>query len=180
MDLAVVSNPHMATGHDASVPVRLAIELEKRVVNPLVERLLRSRFHWLLSRHLAVLSYDGRISGTRVTTPLLYERDGEAFVVTTGRDEVTWWKNFREGYPATLRIAGEPIAVTGRAITDPDRLVPWLAELVDRSRLWRFLLRRYADRTGTEWSERALTAAAENLVAVRFRRRGATHEDASW
>lgn len=91
------------------------MQVEAWVVNPLVERLLRSRLHWLASRRLLLLSYEGHVSGTRVTTPVLYERD---VVVTTGRDEADWWKNFPDGHPATLRLDGEPVETLGSAILD--------------------------------------------------------------
>ncbi|ARS90137.1 hypothetical protein [Natrarchaeobaculum aegyptiacum] len=128
----------MATA-GANVLVRSAMWIERRLVNPIVDRILRSRLHPLLSGRLAVLSYEGRVSGERFSTPVLYERDGETIAVTTGRRAVTWWKNFRNPHPATLWIGGEPIETTGQAITDADAIAAWTDELTHRSRLWRLL-----------------------------------------
>ena len=162
--------------------VHTAVSVERRVVNPFVERLLRSSWHWPLSRRLLVVSYVGRSSGDRFSTPVLYERDGADIVVTTVRSEVVWWTNFRGGHPATLRLEGESVETVGRAITDPERIDPWLAELSRRSRLWRLILRRLDARVARRRSggdaerppehrengERVESSVAETLVVVRF------------
>lgn len=137
---------------------------ETRIVNPLVERLLRSRLHWLLSWRFAVLSYEGRVSGNRISTPVLYEPDGGDLVVTTARSEVIWWRNFRCGHPATLWVRGERVETTGRAITAPKSVEAWTDELANRSGLWRVVLRGLrAAASGQGERERGA-----DLVVVRF------------
>ena len=115
--------------------------LETYVANPILRVLLRSPLHVIASDWLLLLSYRGRRSGTRYTTPVAYQRDGDAIVVTTLREPVVWWRNFRESHPATLWIEGEPVRVRGRAILDPDTIVEWLETLEDRgeTRLLGFL-----------------------------------------
>lgn len=147
--------------------MRVLLTVERRLVNPLVERLLRSRLHWLLSGRLAVVDYRGRVSGDRFSTPVLYERDGADVVVTTLREPVVWWRNFREEHPATLLLAGERVPTVGRAVTDPAAVADWCLELAARSRPWRLLFRRWEIAAGS--SRRDLEAAAENVVVVRFR-----------
>lgn len=144
---------------------RTVSRIETVVVNPLVAWILRSRFHWLLSSRLLVLNYEGRVSGTRVSTPVLYERDGRAIVVTTGRREATWWKNFRREHPAVLRLEGTAVETTGSALTEPDRIASWVDELTDRSRLWTWLLGRFGFRKGDRPDPEAL---ADRIVVVRF------------
>ena len=158
----------MTDRKSSSRVLRLTLSLEARVVNPLVERILRSRFHGLLSGHLLLLSYEGRVSRTRITTPLLYEPIQGDFVVTTVRGEATWWRNFRGGYPATALIRGEPIDVRGVARTEPLEVAVWLRELATRSCFWRLVLRHY----GVDQSHPPdrLEAAAETFVFVRFQR----------
>jgi hypothetical protein len=61
-----------------------------------------------IRRRLTTISYVGRRSGRRYTTPVEYRRTGE--VVTIGvqfPDAKNWWRNFLEdGGPITLHLAG--------------------------------------------------------------------------
>lgn len=145
---------------------RVITTVERRVVNPAVERILRSRLHPLLSRWLALLGYEGRVSGTAIATPVLYEWDGPNIVVLTVRDETTWWKNFRDEYPATLRVRGTQLQTSGRAVTDISVIADWLGELDGRSRIWNILLREYG--FTSEWTRAERERAAAELVVVRF------------
>ncbi len=93
----------------SSVTERLAAvarPIEDRVVNALVERTLTSRFHSLLSWHLILLSYTGRRSGVRYTTPVMYWDYGDMLVATTPSGETDWWRNFRDSYDCRLCLRG--------------------------------------------------------------------------
>jgi len=138
--------------------------LEDHVANPILRWVLRSRFHGLASDSLLLLSYAGRRSGERFATPVAYERDGDAFVVTTFRDEVVWWRNFQDGHPARLWVAGDPVETAGQAVTDPVAIADWLEELAARGRT---RLLSFFD-LGPDRSRKELETAAEDLVVVRF------------
>lgn len=43
-----------------------------KLINPMIARLLRSPFHRGLSKHLMLLTFRGRKSGQRYTTPVGY------------------------------------------------------------------------------------------------------------
>ena len=158
----------MVISGSVDIEKRALVRVESRVVNPPVERLLRSRLHWLVSGRLVLLSYEGRVSGNRITTPVLYERDRDDVVVVTSRDDANWWKNFRGGHPATLWLRGEPVEVTGKTVLDASEIADWLVYLGARSWLWRRLLGRFGVSARNSLDE--LEAAVENLVVVRFRR----------
>jgi deazaflavin-dependent oxidoreductase (nitroreductase family) len=68
-----------------------------------MRRILESPIHWPLSRWFAVLSWTGRKSGRRYTTPISYVREGSTAWVTTGDK---WWHNVVDGAPVRIRIAG--------------------------------------------------------------------------
>jgi len=138
--------------------------VESRVANPVLRWLLRSRLHWLSSRWLLLLSYEGHRSGRRFTTPVLYVRDGDAFVVTTVRDPAVWWRNFSDGHPATLRVRGERIRVEGVAETDPSVVADWLLALRERGHGRLPAVLGVPD----DASGPALERAASDLVFVRF------------
>lgn len=161
----VFSDPNVSVDMSETQQVdRVWRWLEEHVANPVLRWLLRSPLHGLASKYLLLLSYRGKKSGKRFTTPVMYERDGETFVVTTFRDPVVWWRNFRNGHPATLWVRGDPVETNGQAVTDPGEIADWLEELDDRGRtrlLGFFDLD--SDRPRDE-----LEAEADDLVVVRF------------
>ena len=76
----------------------------KRVVNPLVVRLLRSPLHRLLPG-VMLITVTGRHTGRRYTTPVQYVFDQDAVYVLT-RDDRSWWRNARGGATVSLRMRG--------------------------------------------------------------------------
>jgi hypothetical protein len=82
--------------------------------NRLVVRLLRSRAHRVASKGLMVLSWVGRRSGDSFSIPVGYQQQGDEVVVLLSKPhDKTWWKNFREPWPAELLIAGTTQPVEG-------------------------------------------------------------------
>ena len=66
-----------------------------RVVNPTVKALLRSPLHWTFSRHLMLLSFRGRKTGSTYDIVVgRHEVDG-ALLVPTGTTGRQWRLNFR-------------------------------------------------------------------------------------
>ncbi|EFW92440.1 hypothetical protein ZOD2009_09033 [Haladaptatus paucihalophilus DX253] len=142
--------------------------LERYVANPVLRRLLRSKAHWLVSNRLMLLSYVGRRSGTRYTTPVAYDRREDTLVATTLRHHSNWWKNFREEHPATVWLRGTRRKTTGLATTDTREI----AEFV-RSALVRYGIERARwlglKIEGDELpTVKELEAVAPELVVVRF------------
>ena len=58
--------------------------------------LLRSSLHGLMSKKTLLITFTGRKSGKRYTTPIVYLREGDTFLVATNSP---WWKNLRGGVP---------------------------------------------------------------------------------
>jgi hypothetical protein len=87
-----------------------------RLWNPAMRALLRSPVHWPLSRWFAVLSWTGRKTGRRYSTPVSYVREGTLVYLTTGD---RWWRNLASGAPVAMRIAGRRLEGNGVAVTDP-------------------------------------------------------------
>lgn len=98
--------------------------------NSLVERILTSRFHRLLSKSTAVVRYTGRRSGALITTPVQYARYGSGIVILAADpDQKRWWRNFREDHGLDVLIAGAWVPMTGLAVDPadhPDEAVPLL------------------------------------------------------
>jgi hypothetical protein len=74
-------------------------------LNPPMRALLRSPFHRIASRNLALLRYRGRKSGREFVTPLSYVREG-TLVRFLSSHNTRWWTNFRDGpTPVEVEIA---------------------------------------------------------------------------
>jgi hypothetical protein len=87
-------------------------------MNPLVDLVLRSRFHWLLSRGLALITVTGRRTGRRYTIPVGYLETSDAIVVLVGdAPSKTWWRNYVRPGPIEMRLRGVPRS--GRAVVVP-------------------------------------------------------------
>lgn len=148
----------------SALPSRIGRTLERRVANPVFRTLLRSRLHWLASRWLALLSYRGRRSERRYTTPVAYARRDGALVVVTLADEANWWTNFRDPHECTLWLRGTPKDATGVVVTDGAERDALLAEYARDRRLLAPVLGVDGDRTGRTSDD----GTVENVVVVRF------------
>jgi len=99
-------------------------EFAYNIVNPVVSLLLRSRFHWLVSDSLLLITFTGRKSGDSYRTPVGYqEQDGTLYVSTHS----PWWQNLKGGQPVTLRLRGEQRQAVAEPVTDPE----WVAAYMD-------------------------------------------------
>ena len=76
-------------------------------LNPLVNFILHSPVHWLLSPGLMLITVTGRRTGRQYTIPVGYQRDGDTVVVMVSRARSkSWWRNYRERSPIELRLRG--------------------------------------------------------------------------
>ncbi len=141
---------------------------EKYVANPILRRLLRSRFHWLVSDRLMLLSYVGRYSDSRYTTPVAYDRRGDTLIATTLRHQSNWWKNFREEHPATVWLRGYRRKTTGLATIDARKIAEFVRSALVRYGVERakWLGLKITDEDPPSVEE--LETIADELVVVRF------------
>ncbi|MEZ5374856.1 MAG: nitroreductase/quinone reductase family protein [Microthrixaceae bacterium] len=138
--------------------------------NRAIVALLRSPMGTLAGRALMVLEYTGRSSGRRITTPVGYQRDGDAFVVLlTKPHDKTWWKNFREPWPATLLVRRTQVAATGVLVPPEDpaffehvettlRRLPWMGSQIGGV--------KFDQATGLTDAQRSVVT--EHAAVVRF------------
>ena len=87
----------------------------QKLYNPVVAAILRSPLHGLMSKSVMLLTYRGRRSGRAFATPISYVRDGEDLLAVASRDH-TWWKNLRGGARVRVRLRGQELEGTGRAL----------------------------------------------------------------
>jgi deazaflavin-dependent oxidoreductase (nitroreductase family) len=87
-------------------------------LNGVVDAILRSPFHWLLSRGLMLITVTGRRTGRQYTIPVGYLETPDAVVVLVGdAPSKTWWRNYTDPGPIEVRLRGRPRA--GRAVVVP-------------------------------------------------------------
>ena len=87
------------------------------LINPVMRLLLRSPLHVFLSSSLMLITFTGRRSGRRYTTPVRYMRAGEVVRCFTTA-ETKWWRNLKGGSAVTLRIRGRDLPCHAVAVHD--------------------------------------------------------------
>jgi len=122
--------------------------LLNRTANAVVNRLRPKKFR---GGDLLLLTTTGRKTGKPRTTPLLYLRDGERWVVVAsngGADwEPGWWLNLRAGGTGTVDIQGDKVTVSGAEIQEPERAEVYqrlLEQVFDYDTYQRIVSRRLA------------------------------------
>jgi F420H(2)-dependent quinone reductase len=97
-----------------------------RVLNVAVRRLRLRRFR---GGDVLFLTTTGRKTGQPRTTPLLYLRQDERWIVVAsnaGADwEPGWWLNLRADQPAHVELQGRRVPVTGAEVTGSEREHLW-------------------------------------------------------
>ena len=89
------------------------------VLNPLIRRLLGSRFAGPLADNLMLLRFPGRRSGSWHTTPVGYARKGTQVVVVTS-PTYRWWRNVVEPAPVQVRLDGRWYDAVARVLRPDD------------------------------------------------------------
>ena len=96
------------------------------LINPIMGMLLRSPIHGFWSDSLMLITFTGRKSGKKFTTPVRYVRDGDNILCFTSAEN-QWWRNLRNGASAQLRVAGELKHYTTQVIeNNPQETKKWL------------------------------------------------------
>ena len=98
------------------------------IINPMMRILLRSPLHFVQSKSLMLITFTGKKSGRRFTTPVRYVRVGDTVRCFTSPENL-WWRNLRGGAAVSLRIEGDerPYWATIRApAAGRDALVHYL------------------------------------------------------
>ena len=88
-----------------------------KIINPMMKFLLRSPFHGVLSDSLMLITFTGRKSGKRFTTPVRYIQKGDTVRCFTAAEN-QWWRNLREGARVSLLIKRQSAEYDAKAIFD--------------------------------------------------------------
>ncbi len=99
-------------------------------VNRLMRGWLRSRWHRPVSSSMMVLTFEGVRSGRTYSFPVGYAEDSEGLMTFTW---FTWWKNFREKRPVSLRLRGREVRGRAVAVRDPEAVAERFAYYLRRN-----------------------------------------------
>jgi hypothetical protein len=98
--------------------------------NAVVETVLKSPLHRVMSGKLLLIRYRGRHSDAEHTLPVQYADTHHGIVVMVGEpDTKTWWRNFTTMGQAKVLLAGEWVPMTAHALLgseDPEAVTPLL------------------------------------------------------
>jgi deazaflavin-dependent oxidoreductase (nitroreductase family) len=89
--------------------------------NPIIQWLLRSPFHTFVSKNIMLITYTGRKSGKKYTTPVNYLnmiQGDDQFLATISFRERVWWRNLRGCSPVTVWVRGKDYPATSETIED--------------------------------------------------------------
>lgn len=91
-----------------------------RLWNPVMKRLLASRFHWPWSRWFLVISWMGRKTGRAYHTPVSYVREDDALLITTGDG---WWRNLVGPADVDVWIRGHKQRALAHVVLDEEESI---------------------------------------------------------
>src|SRR5258708_6460808 len=97
-----------------------------RLRNAVPLLVLHSPLHRLLSGNVMLLTFTGRVSGRVYTVPVVYSREGEAFLVTT---DSRWWKNLRDDARIRVRVGSRRFVGVAAIDTEPEAVAGALRTL---------------------------------------------------
>lgn len=102
-----------------------------RAINKFPALILRSPLHRLIGGSVLLLTFVGRKSAKKCTTPITYLREGDTVLLTI---DSPWWKNLRGGALVALLIRGRRYAGVAEAITDETEIARVLEMMLDKPR----------------------------------------------
>ncbi len=97
------------------------------ISNFFMKTIVNSPLHPLLGSRFAVITFEGRKSGKRYSTPINVTRGGDTFTAVSLRSR-NWWRNLRGGRQAELRVSGRRYTVRGEVLEDHGAVVAGLAQ----------------------------------------------------
>lgn len=86
-----------------------------KVINPMMMAVLKSPFHNILSKGIMIITFNGRLTGRKYSTPVsYYQADDEVICFT----HANWWKNLKGSAPVQLLVRGKELGGSAEPIPD--------------------------------------------------------------
>ena len=97
------------------------------ISNFFMKTIVNSPLHPLLGNRFAVITFEGRKSGKRYSTPINVTQAGDTFTAVSLRSR-NWWRNLRGGRGAELRVSGRQYTVRGEVLEDHGGVIDGLTQ----------------------------------------------------
>jgi deazaflavin-dependent oxidoreductase (nitroreductase family) len=120
LPIAAARRYRMAQAPSSTVGPRRPPRALFTLLNPTFALLLRTPLHGLLSGRLMLLTFTGRKTGRRYTTPVGYTQTDERTLLTP--TESRWKRNLAGGAPVRVRLRGRTLSGTASVIDDEEGL----------------------------------------------------------
>jgi len=88
-----------------------------RILNPIVNTILKSPLHSLMSEHSLVVRYTGRELGKNLSFPAYYHTIGDSIYVLVDKEE-DWWRSLKNGANVQITVKGDEIQGWAEAVKD--------------------------------------------------------------
>lgn len=90
--------------------------IASKMMNAVPTLLLRSPLHSVLSARYLLLSFAGRKSGRKYSTPVAYVKEGDRLLIST---DSPWGVNVIDGRAVSVRLGTHTYICTGHRVSDP-------------------------------------------------------------
>lgn len=138
----------------------------KWLINPLMKLLLKSPLHGLASKNTMLITFVGRRSGKRYTTPVGYIWDGDTVICFT---QSPWWKNLRGGPEVSLRIQGRNRRGISEVVSkDVPRIAEGIHKFLVAVPSWASFYQVTMEEDGTP-NPQDVARAAESAILIEIR-----------
>jgi len=99
------------------------------IVNSVVNTILKSPLHALMSEHSLAVRYMGRESGKEASFPAYYYQSGNSFYILVEKSE-EWWRSLRGGANVKVTIKGDDHHGWAESVQDLSELTELLSKLL--------------------------------------------------
>ena len=88
----------------------------------------------LLGRSIMLLTTRGRKSGLNRVTPLVFEQQGDSFLVASARGpEADWIRNIQADPKVRVRVGRRSFDGKAEVVTDPEQIADFLQRQIDKN-----------------------------------------------
>lgn len=142
------------------------------IFNRMMSAILRSPLHPVASRSVMLITFTGRKTGKRYTTPISYLRQGNKVTAFTG---AKWSRNLVGGAPVTLNIKNKDYQGTADVVEEQEAVAEGLRSFLNQVRSdARFYQVKFDEDGQPNWQD--VQRAAQRSVMLQVQLNGMEQE----
>jgi deazaflavin-dependent oxidoreductase (nitroreductase family) len=133
--------------------------------NPLMIWLLRSPLHKIASKNTLLITFIGRKSSKKYTTPVNYVIDINVIFITSLRGR-TWWRNLRRDVKISVHLQGKDLETYGEVIEDGENIEEQLMRYLQKLPQYTWYFKAGLDPEGHPDPDDVAQAAKERVMIL--------------